>query len=332
MQERWINVCAVALAALGAAFLLGLEVLPTKAERPGEGRQSPGPSQGLGGSAFVPHGDLTGEESFGQHTVRTYRSSEDGAGSYEVLQAGRRIYGEHGWWFGIGGLTGEEETQWPHLVGRDITGNGRVNVVIYEWTGGVHCAFIASVLELDGGCRLIARINGMHSPPVFRDVDGDSFPEVLVQDWTFAYWPTCFAKSPAPYVVLRWSGKEYQVAADLMRSPAPTASEFAAKAAAVRSSADWGPEYRWQDIPEELFSYALDLMYSGHEEVGWRFIEMAWPKRFAPDTELLDELKWGLESSDYWCAVKRYYEQRDGERARPDHTREIQLTRHVTGH
>jgi len=310
MGKKWISTWGLAMVALGTAVFLGTRALPTTGHAPGRGPMPRDPSDASAGPAFMPHGELTDEQSVGRYTVRTYRSMAEGDGSFQVLEAGRRIYGQDGWCFGIGDYFGPDTGADTDLVGRDLTGNGKLNLVMEEWTGGAHCDFIAYVLEIGDGCRLVAQIDGRHSTPVFRDLDNDSIPEVLVNDWTFAYWPTCFATSPAPRVVLRWSGREYQVAADLMWSPAPADGEFAARAALVCDSPHWGKRYSRNGIPMDLFSYALDLMYAGHEDLGWRFIETAWPERFPRDTELLDEFRRHLASSEYWPAVREYAERR----------------------
>ena len=60
----------------------------------------------------------------------------------------------------------------------------------------------------------------------FRDLDGDKKLEFIGNDFTFAYVYTDFADSPAPTIILRFQDDHYVLAGDLMRKPAPPASEI----------------------------------------------------------------------------------------------------------
>jgi len=53
-------------------------------------------------------------------------------------------------------------------------------------------------------------------------------------------------------------------------------------------------------IPVELFPTALDLMYSGHEELGWKFIHSAWNDKNADKELVLEKLRGRLGESSYW--------------------------------
>ena len=38
-------------------------------------------------------------------------------------------------------------------------------------------------------------------------------------------------------------------------------------------------------MPQELWTNAIALMYSGHERLGWEFVHKAWPPGFADKDE-----------------------------------------------
>jgi len=257
---------------------------------------------------FIPHGDITDEQQFGIYTVKTYRSDRDGAGSLEILKSGQTIYGQNGGKFQIGnrGVTCKDSKFC--LIGSDLTGNGKANLAIYEWSGGAHCCYTMFLFEFDEEVKQITKIDGKDSVPEFTDIDGNSVPELSFYDMTYAYWPGCFADSPCPRVILRWSNDSYVIAPDLMRCPAPSAQQLEKEAAKIRVSERWtsGPnsEYDQWNIPRELFSTALDLMYTGHEDLGWKFIEMAWTDKFPVDKELFEELRKKMASSPYWTEMQ----------------------------
>jgi hypothetical protein len=260
--------------------------------------------------AFVPKGNLTDETRVHGFTVRTYRS-DAGEGSFAVLRDGKRAYEREGWSFFIGGRPGNiDKAMRMPPPGIDITGNGRPNLVIYEWTGGVHCCFVAHVLELGSPVRMLTEIDGRHSTPTFVDLDGDSLPEVVLRDWAFEYWPGSFATSPAPKVILRWRNGQYVLDAKLMEVRAPSPEELRRKAEEIRNDEYWDSDvtspgqYSEWSIPPWLFQTALDLMYGGHEELGRSFIRMAWSPKYPVDDVLLGEFEALLSQSPYWTAIK----------------------------
>jgi len=248
-------------------------------------------------------GELTDECTFGIYTIRTYRTRY-GDGSLEILKSGQTIYDQHGWVFEIGDRGSMCHSLEFNLIGGDLTGNGKANVVIYEWSGGAHCCYTMFLFQIDGVVKQIAEIDGEDSVPNFADMDGDSVPELLLHDMSYSYWPGSFADSPCPRVILRWSKNSYIVAPELMISPAPSIQELENEAAKIRESERWtsGPnsEYNHYNIPKELFRNALDLMYADHKDLGWKFIEMAWTEKFPVDKELLEELRKRMASSPYW--------------------------------
>ena len=258
-------------------------------------------------AGFNPRGKWDNERPYGAYTVRTYLRETDLMGSVVILYHGRIIYAEHGGRYFLEysntGLYGPIRLSPPAWT--DITGNGRPDIVTFEEMGGGHGPSECTVVEVHRGrCTVLAKIEAPGGA-VFEDLDGDGTAEVKMGDYTFDYWPSCHAGAPVPMVVLRWSGKDYRVAADLMLRPAPPRDQLSSLAASVRRRPEWGQEYDRVAIPPRLFSIALDLMYTGHEALGWQFIQEAWPPRFPMDTELLDQLRDLLNQSPYWTEFAR---------------------------
>jgi len=249
--------------------------------------------------------ELTDQMRVGEYLISTFRK-EYADGWVEITKAGKTVLRMDGWVFRIGTMSDVVDHDFRQWVGKDITGRGKPEIVIYEWTGGAHCEYIASVIELGSPCRRVAEINGQHSVPCFRDVDGDGLPEVIIRDWAYAYWPGSFGDSPAPQVILKWRNGKYGAAAELMRAPAPTGRKLASMAKQIRD--EWCVEtsnkYNRGLIPQSLFQTALDLMYKGHEALGWRFIAMAWNPKYPMDASLQKELKQRMRDSEWWQGIK----------------------------
>ena len=251
-------------------------------------------------SAFVPNGKVTDETSFNGFSVKTYRS-DDGEGSFEILRDNKRVYGQHGWCFFIGGKAGNEfeEMRMPP-PGSDITGNGKPNLVVYEFTGGAHCCYIAYVFELGSSVKKIAEIDGGSDTLEFVDLDGDSLPEVILLDWTFAHWNASCADSPAPKVILKYKGQKYEMASDLMRKPSLPNDLLNDLVGEIKASEWWGGH-----PPVLLWSEMLNLIYTGNMSQAWDLIELSWPRESYDKELFLSDFKAQLQTSPFWKDVQK---------------------------
>jgi hypothetical protein len=259
---------------------------------------------------FASKENLTGEFEVAGITVRTYYSEEHDE-SFEIWRGKKRLYQGMCYRCYIGGKPEDEnEAMRMPPPGQDITGDGKPNLVVYEWTGGAHCCYIAYVFELGDRVKLLAEVDGKHGMPSFADLDGDSILEIIIEDWSFEYWPYSFAGSPAPKVILSWSDGKYIPDAQLMEIPEPSLEELIQEAERVKNSEEWNEcefytkEYRRHCIPQGLFQTALDMIYGGHEVSGRQFIWMAWKPIFRMDTQLLVEFDELLSKSPYWLEIR----------------------------
>lgn len=232
------------------------------------------------------------------YTIRTYRDGVTGEGSFEILRGKAVVYEKAGFCFYIGRRPQSSNTD-PLLIGQDLTKTGAPHVVVYEWTGGAHCCYIARVFRLGEKCELLAEVDGVHTNPVFRP-DGENRPWLVsLRDWgSLDYWPQGFAAAHAPEVLLEWRQTRYVVAHARMRKPAPPALELEKLADKVRSEDSWLRQP--VGYPYELYATALDLMYSGHEELGWKFLREAWRPGVAGLEKFAADLRERRDTSDYW--------------------------------
>lgn len=251
--------------------------------------------------AFTPKGAPAEEQSFGDYVVRIYdRDGEES--SFEILRKGVRVYAAHGYRFGVGSVYEDDKDDSLIRMGTDITGDGKPNLVVNEWTGGSHSDFIFHIFEIGENFRHIQSINAEHSDLVdFENLDEDPALEFPMNDWTFAYWKTCFAQSPAPLVILKYTGTKYEVADQLMRKPGLSPDELNQMAADIREYPDWKEE----QPPVELWRQMLDLIYTGNMNQAWVVCDLAWPKGMAGKDHFLDEFKARLSQSPFWTDIRR---------------------------
>lgn len=187
----------------------------------------------------------------------------------------------------------------PIPVGTDVTGSRVPEVVVSEWSGGGHCCYILRVLQLGVTVHEIAAMNMQDSDDGhFVDLDGDGVYEIVARDYTFAYWHASFADSPAPRVVLRFDGKAYRLALDLMRKPAPEKAAIETLIAEVRR--------KWEyDYPEPLlWKSMLELIYTGHPDLAWDVVSKASDGRNSAKDQFLSEFCGQLATSPYFAPLE----------------------------
>ncbi len=105
-------------------------------------------------------------------------------------------------------------------------------------------------------------------------MDNDPALEFNYHDDSFAYWRTSFADSPTPLVIMKFRGKKYEIACDLMRKPALSRDKLDSLVAEIKSLKVWKANHP----PVELWSEMLDLIYTCNTSQAWKLFDLAWPK------------------------------------------------------
>ena len=122
----------------------------------------------------------------------------------------------------------------------------------------------------------------------------------MINDWTFAYWKASFAFSPAPKIILRYQPGGYSVATDLMATANPSQEEF-------QQLVDKGRQMPLDDQgwpASEFWGIMLDLIYSGHADLAWKFCDESWPGSAKAKEQFLRSFRPHLSKSPYWKAIK----------------------------
>jgi hypothetical protein len=258
------------------------------------------------------------EETVLPYVARIYfdAKAKDGSDSYfEILKNDKPIYVQKakrkGEKFFIGTMYKDDPDASLVKMGMDITGDGQPDLVISEWLGGANCCLIFHIFEIGPTFKKLGAIDAQFgdSGPHFLHPDKNSRSTGLViqiHDWTFANWNTDFADSPAPKVMLQFSGGAYRMAPDLMRAPEPAGSDLAARASAVKNDAGSAKGGSWPkaDVSPQLWETMLDLIYSGHADAAWKFLDDAWPPKIQGKDKFAQDFRAHLVKSPYWPAVK----------------------------
>ncbi len=258
------------------------------------------------------------EETVAPYVARIYfdAKAKDGSdSSFEILKNDKPVYVQkaksRGEKFFIGTMYKDDPDAALIKMGMDITGDGQPDLVISEWLGGANCCLIFHIFEIGPTFKKLGTIDAEFgdSGPHFIHPDKDSKSTGLaiqIHDWTFANWNTDFADSPAPKVILRYSDNAYRVAPDLMRTATYSASDLATQAAAIKSYAPSakGGEWPHAKVSPDLWGTMLDLIYSGHADEAWKFLDDAWPPKVQGKDAFARDFRAQLAKSRYWPAVE----------------------------
>ena len=242
----------------------------------------------------------------GDYSFRSYSDPDEYTACLQVVHQGSLIFrrtNDNGGSFTIG-QTGEPGDHVPDLRnGTDVTGRGQPDLIVSAFTGGAHCCSFAYVFELEPAFRLIATLDAEHSGGYFTRIADDGRWYFRARDWTFAYWPGSFGDSPSAEVVLQFTddatGGGFHLSLDKMRKPAPSRSVWTEELQLARASLK-GEQFEFLD-GTTLWQPILDMIYSGHSDLAWKFFAEAWPDNLQGKTHWLLEFCSVLKRSPYWA-------------------------------
>lgn len=224
----------------------------------------------------------------GAYTLRVLRDTAEGDQIVDIARAGHRV-------FAVRAFGARLE-----LVGRDITGDHQPDVVVRQYSGGMHCCSQATVLGLGATLVNYGTIDGSDGDIEFDDIDGDGIPEAKINDFRFAYWRDyAFVETQAPDVILRFRNGGYEPACDMMEEDAPDNATLARKARELTDGWHNG------NPPAEFWGYAVDLIYGGRADLAWRWLDRSWPRGIGGKEEFLKELREKLRGSPCWSPADR---------------------------
>lgn len=177
----------------------------------------------------------------------------------------------------------------------DVTNDGVPDLVLEGYSGGAHCCWTYTVVQLGDAPRVLAAIDAPNGGRFERcEPTGEMVYRSV--DHTWNYWHAAYVDSARPAIVLRWQGGAFRLAPDLMRTPAPDDARIAALIALNRA------EKNVHDaVPEPRFGPTVRLLYEGHPAIAWRVFDEGSPD-VAPEARAAfrAELVKNLRASPYW--------------------------------
>jgi hypothetical protein len=241
----------------------------------------------------------------GQYVFSAYKSN-DGA-CLQVMSGGKVVYSHSVDSFETYTL-GQKEDAPDNIAairdGTDVTGRGQPDMIVSLFTGGAHCCSIHYVFELEPQLKLLATLNDTNDDLARFELSAGHYYYVTA-DWTFGYWPTCFACSPSALVTLVWSddknGGGFHLATQEMQTPAPTTAEWNKQLADAQKAVAAGDA---DSIGTTMWQTVLNLIYDGHSDLAWKFVDALGPKAQQSPLPTLGDFCSLLKTSPYWADLQ----------------------------
>jgi hypothetical protein len=238
----------------------------------------------------------------GVYQFTAYKSN-DGA-CLQVTSGGKVVYNHSVDSFETYTLGQKEDAQdnIPAIAnGTDVTGRGQPDMIVSLFTGGAHCCSIHYVFEVGPQFKLLATLNDSDDDLAHFERLADGHYYYATADWTFGYWPTCFACSPSALVILRWTddakGGGFHLAMDKMQIPAPTTMEWNKELSAAQKVVAAGDA---DSIGTTMWQTVLNLIYGGQSDQAWKFVDALGPKAQQKPLPTLGDFCSVLKTSPYW--------------------------------
>lgn len=246
------------------------------------------------------------------YSVWIYNDPSCGGSYFNLTRAGRILYTNRPLCdqiLRVGALDPDDPDDRVLQPGADLTGNGNPDLVVTGFNsagGGCLSFYMFQIGEHYRALGVIREFDDDHSTPHFVRLEPNRGVQIVVHDWTFAGWHSNRGDSPGPLVILEYRKGRFRPSAALMNEPAPPFSHLRDRANQIRldSMADNfdnpNPVWPYAKIPAQLWATMLNLIYTGHAALAWKFADLAWPPRVSGKALFLDQFRQRLRRSPYY--------------------------------
>ena len=253
---------------------------------------------------IISEGTLTDERFFGEYTYRHYIGPPYDFDVFQIYKEDELVYQSdtgYAYWLG--------EKEGLFHPGDNITEDGIPNLVVMESSGGNSFPLSCEVFSLGEQFRLIQGL----PEGKFADINQDGKLDCIAYQRGFTFWHACHAGSPAPKLVYEYCGHDYLLAPALMYQPLPedevinqTIEEVKRRCAKVKKEKlndhhCWN--YKDVYIDSSVWRYMLDLMFSGHPDEAYDFLNQVWPEGEEGKSNFIYDFEKRLKRYTIWSAL-----------------------------
>lgn len=306
----------IIIAVITAAVLILIAVLASCPKKDGAKQPQPaekdGPAETVAAQATAVPAQIKEQASPVKPAIEFKKTKKaDGTEVLEAVKEGKTVFKKEAG-------TGEEfrvndgtsDSTLPE-AGRDLTGDGIPDIFIELYSEKDSCSNVYSLLSImKEGVKSITEVRGLAEGVEFKDLDGNGIPELIGTDCTFLDWWAAVGETPEPKVIQSFDGKKYFVNMDLMGSQMDAPPDKKEMQAYINKNRGGFISYVW--------SYMLDMIYSGYGETAWEFYELVpwdntWEEQMlgggkqqpTDKQSYLEAFKEHLSTSVYWEDIKK---------------------------
>jgi hypothetical protein len=249
------------------------------------------------------------------YDVKILKPTGDNASSYLLIERNgrlKKVYKGGGVGFSFGDDSSDAESDKEKASATlvrstpDKTGDGNPDIEIGYYSGGAHCCSTTFFFELGTSVGVLPPVSTYDAPLLAIGKSPKGGLRFETFDVGFAYWLTSFAESPMPRVVLEFQKGVLRPNFDLMKKPAPSLARLKEMARAKRAKISLKPYRGMKESgnDEEVFwDVMLDLIYTGHEDLAWQYLDLVWPAQRKGKELFIRDFKHTLSESPFWKMI-----------------------------
>jgi hypothetical protein len=192
--------------------------------------------------------------------------------------------------------------------------------VVNSYSGGAHCCHTTTILELGRQFQLLAKLDGGYSPVIIKTNTNINQFAIEVEDWSYAYRWTSFAKSYAPKVILRYEQGRYVPNFKAMKTIANKNTVVDSFIKHINSSKYKAFKYAEDQSKEQLSAEQIlaneaylgklltamfDLIYSGNFIHAIYVLDQTWPGDLQSKQKFKYSILKAINESPYSQAIKQ---------------------------
>ncbi len=179
-------------------------------------------------------------------------------------------------------------------------------LIVDDYSGGAHCCYGTTILNLHPDFKILAKFRGGHSEVKIEKLSKPDSFRVKLDDWSYSYKWTSFAGSHAPEVILHLVVDKVSVAPKEMKKK-PLSSQELNHIIQDINSTNY-PNFEYYPLEQQkderyiskLLKPVLDLIYSGNTKQAQQIIEQTWPGDKPSKEHFIRDLKQTLRQSRYY--------------------------------
>ncbi|HEY6769301.1 MAG TPA: hypothetical protein VI386_31535 [Candidatus Sulfotelmatobacter sp.] len=168
------------------------------------------------------------------------------------------------------------------ISGADVNGDGKPEIVLNGYSGGLRCCYTSYIISLDRHPQLLHAFH--NSVPVTYEKQADGSTLIRAADGVFDFFIVPHAQAVVPPVFLEMKGDRLVDVSsrfpDLYDKQIEQArSELTPSDLAKFRQANYNTKLFTDEFPtvQRVLTIVLDYVYSGREERAWQTLDDLWP-------------------------------------------------------